>query len=349
LSTKLLALSALLLPAAVGAQTFVYSGTGDLLAGFRKTGNFQGSNEVVANIGNITDLLLMTPGAQSNLTVPSASQLAAAYTNGNVNLQWSFFSTFSGTSPWVTSLGTFPQSTIWYTLPRTSLGVQTPAPSRIAGGAQGPVRNLMIGVGQNAVTISAPLATGTLNGPNLVSEPTTGNGSTDLTAFIGDLGNPAIGDWQGQYFSSVVENTNGGPFTAPTQSDLYQSVPSSVIGGRGAVTNVDPISGQTNGSAYYIGYFTFNTNGTIVFTRATGTVTPPPPTLTITTIGGLNTISFGTTNGATYSLIYTNLAGVTTARSNWFTLGSPIIGTGGTTNFTDSANTSGRVYSVTAH
>ena len=54
-------------------------------------------------------------------------------------------------------------------------------------------------------------------------------------------------------------------------------------------------------------------------------------------------------NGASYSLIYTNLSGITTPRTNWFTNGSPIIGAGGVTNFTDTTAGSDRIYSVTGH
>lgn len=348
--TKLWALTLLLLPGAAGAQSyFTYSGTGDVLAGFRKFVP-QGNYELVVNLGNITNFIAMPIGTQSNLVLPSASQLSDAFTNGYQNVQWSAFSTFSGPTPWVTPLGTYPQSTIWYTLPRVAAGTQTAAPGRLAGGSQGAVRDLMLAVGLNGTTLSQnEVTTNADNNTGLVREIVSGNASSILTAFIGDLQTNTIGDFQGQYFNANVENINPNTFTSATQSDLYQSVPSSVIGGRGAVTNIDPITGQTNGSSYYIGYFTFNTNGTMTFNRAATSTAPPAPNLTITSIGGTNTIWFTTTNGATYTLLYTNLPGITSARSNWFTLGSPITGNGGTTNFTDSTVTPGRIYTVTAH
>ncbi len=104
----------------------------------------------------------------------------------------------------------------------------------------------------------------------------------------------------------------------------------------------------------YLGYFKFDlSTGTphVNFTPAgaPNTSQPTAPVLTITRTGATNFISFSATSSATYNLIYTNLSGLTAPRSNWFTLGSSITGANGVTNFTDSAATPGRVYSVTAH
>jgi hypothetical protein len=134
------------------------------------------------------------------------------------------------------------------------------------------------------------------------------------------------------------------PFGAAIRSDFYVDYPNG---------SPDPLNNNaTSGNVSLLGYFLFFPNGTITFTRqANMVVTPPPPApvLSISQSGITNIISFGTTNGATYTLIYNALSGLTTARSNWPTLGSSIIGTGGTTNFTDTTVTPGRVYSVTAH
>jgi hypothetical protein len=102
----------------------------------------------------------------------------------------------------------------------------------------------------------------------------------------------------------------------------------------------------------YVGYFTADlSTGTphLTFTPAVGSQPPPAPALTINRTGTTSTISFGTTNGATYNLIFTNTAGLAAPRSSWSPLGSSIIGTGGVTNFTDTTTDPSRVYSVTAH
>jgi hypothetical protein len=76
---------------------------------------------------------------------------------------------------------------------------------------------------------------------------------------------------------------------------------------------------------------------------------PLPPVLAISYTGNTFTVSFGATNGATYNLIYTSTAGLTSARGSWTTSGSPITGNGGPTNFTDTTTDPNRFYSITAH
>src|SRR5262249_14912636 len=142
----------------------------------------------------------------------------------------------------------------------------------------------------------------------LVREPLTGQfAGYTLTDFIGDLTDTTIGDFNNP--NVVVENTTPHTFTAPQRSDFYQAVPSGFA---------DPITGTTNGNAYFVGYFLFNPGGTITFTRASAaTPVPPRPLLSIQRSGSTSTISFGTTNGATYTLYYTNTAGLTAPIANW--------------------------------
>lgn len=76
---------------------------------------------------------------------------------------------------------------------------------------------------------------------------------------------------------------------------------------------------------------------------------PLPPMLNIIRTGNTSTLSFGATNGAIYNLIFTSIAGLASARSNWTTLGGTIAGNGGSTNFTDTTTDPNRFYSVTVH
>ena len=76
---------------------------------------------------------------------------------------------------------------------------------------------------------------------------------------------------------------------------------------------VDPHTG-TNGLAYYVGYFELQLDGSMTFTReaASTTVAPPPaPMLSIARSGNVSSISFLSTNQATYTLLFTNTAGLT--------------------------------------
>jgi hypothetical protein len=143
---------------------------------------------------------------------------------------------------------------------------------------------------------------------------------------------------------------------AQNSSDFYGKCGVNPFGtfGSPAVVYLDLYYASPTVAYTYKGYFTFDlSTGTphLTFTPGTaaGSNPPPPTTLTITRTNNTSTISFGTTNGATYGLIYTNIAGLMAPQSNWFTLGSPITGTGGNTNFTDTTTDTNRVYSVTAH
>ncbi len=341
---RLAAFGLLLLPEIAGAQFFQYSGFGDLLVGFRKTGAHQGNNELVVNAGNVTNLVGLAPGAQVNIAHFSSAQLTDAFADGNGDLQWSVFSTFQLSSPWVTPVGTYAKTTLWLTVPSPATNAQSTPFARTAFSLQGNTRQKILGAGSGASTYSTGL--GTTNADNnsfLVREPLTNNvnsGTYNLTVWIGDSSDSTSGDFNNA--TIPVENTTPHTFTSPQRSDFYQSVPT---------TFADPNNGQTSGNAYFVGYFLFYPNGTLTFTRAQTVQPPPPPppVLAVTRSGNTSTISFGTTNGATYNLIYTNTAGLSAARSNWPSLGSPITGNGSTMNFTDTTATSNRFYSVTAH
>lgn len=111
---------------------------------------------------------------------------------------------------------------------------------------------------------------------------------------------------------------------------------------------------RTNAPSYppvYKGYFTLGSDGSLTFTPASVPVhvTPPAPRLSIKRAGNASTISFGTTNGAIYSLYYTNTAGLARPITNWAVSATTITGNGLTNSFLDTSTDSNRVYRVTAH
>ena len=295
---QLIVLVAMLLPEILQAQ-FSFNYYGDVVLGYRKTGVYQGAYELVVNLGNITNFLALSPGSQMALTVPSQAQLTSAFPDGYQDIQWSVFSTFQGTSPLTNSIGIFPVKTIWYTVPRSDVNTQTQPQSRMASGTQGPVSLAMLSVGQDAVTISVNLGvTNANNNTSLVRELVSANAGSDLTSHIGDSSNPSLGDFGGSYIQFSVENINPDTFTTATRSDFYQSCPLSST--RPTVINTDPITGQTSGNAYYVGFFQFNTDGTMTFNRAGGSSAP-----TISLVSSLNAV----TNGfAPLQVVFTNSA-----------------------------------------
>jgi hypothetical protein len=336
------------------AQNFTASTNGDLIAGFRKTGANAGNYELVVDLGSVTNLLAMSTGATVTMSNLTSGVLSDSFPTGNGNLQWSVFSycNRSASVYWTNSFGVFPSSTVWYTLSSgTNTTTQTTPPARNPHSSQALLDARMWSVVFGAETISAapPDVTNADNNSFLVREPASDDGTqTTLNDFIaGDQNNPGLGDFGGSTINYSVECTNPASFTSPTRSDFYQSCPDS-----GGTTYTDPITGQTTGNCYLVGYFLMNPNGTMTFTRAqtnSSSGPPPAPVLSIQRSGNTSTISFNTTNGANYTLVCTNSGGLSTPRSTWPVVGSSITGAGGSTNFTDTTTDTRRVYSVIAH
>ena len=279
ITCKLALLAVFASPELASAQYFSWSQTdSEVLLGFRKSGNYVNNPyDLVVNFGSVTNLLKLSPGMTINITNFSASQLADAFSStyaGVTNLQWSAFATFYNAGTWNSTFGTYPASTIWYTLPSTSISTQTAPQSRLGVSQQEDTGTAMLGVGTGAVQISGPGyvgSTGTDNNPDLVREPTT-YASDLLATYIADAGNATNGDFGGlnSPLPFMVENTTPNGFASAQRSDFYQSCPATGPGpysSRNPV-NTDPITGQTNGLAYWVGYFLLNPNGSMTFTRA---------------------------------------------------------------------------------
>jgi len=264
-------LALLFLSAMADAQTyFNYTGYGDMLAGFRKTGAHAETTEIVANLGNVTNFLLLPAGNTMTISNFNTTALTNMCPDGFNYLQWSVFSTFNTQYPWTNALGVFPDGTVWYTVARTNVNVQTTPVNRFTPASAPLIASQLFGVGGGASYVSQNLVgpTNVNNNTMLVAEPISFGPNFILDAYIGDNGD--FGGYGGMNFS--VENNTSNSFTAPVVSDFYQNVPTSKAG-YGIYT--DPITGLTNGPAYYVGYFTLYPSGSITFTRAT--VTPPAP------------------------------------------------------------------------
>jgi hypothetical protein len=319
-------LSLVLLFSSIGlanAQYFTVN-DGDLMLGFRKSG----SSDVVVNIGSVSTLLAMAPGTTNPIGNFSGSQLSAVYTSF-ASLQVSVFGAFNAPS-W----SGYAANTYWVS--RTNSG----APPRQSSNVQENTQVQILSVANGANTISSGL--GTTNAQNnSVYVKETHSDLNALTAFIGD---PVIDEYYGDFQGTLpytVERTTPTIFTSASRLDFYQSVP---------LGKVDPTTGLTNGPAYFVGYFLFNPSGTMTFTRASATASPPPaPVLSITRAGNVSTISFGTTNAATYTLYYTNSAGLTTSVTNWPSLPTTISGDGSAHSFMDTTTDPNRIYRVGVH
>jgi hypothetical protein len=322
------------------AQPFSYTNN-DLLLGFRKTGGFASSYEVLVNIGKATNYAQAQPGA--SFTVPnfSLSQLTPGCFGDINHLNWSVFGFSKTNLLWV--LPGYQNNTLWLTVPRSAPGVQTTPPYRLGFSAQGAVGGQISAIGSGGVYLSGQTSSNQYNTLKFLREPY--NDPSSLTPNIqanGDLTGSTFHD----FWPQGVEISTPASFASCIISDLYEVFPTADSHGN-PVT--DPHTSQTSGPAYYVGYFQFCPDGTMTFVRASGTTLPPPPQLTITTVGTTNLISFPSANGAVYTLYYTNSAGLTQPVSTWPTSPTTITGDGSVKTFTNSPGGAERFYRVGAH
>ena len=317
------------------AQPFIYKDN-DLLLGFRKTGTFQANYELVINIGQGTNYTRLAPG--DSVAVPNftASQLSDVFPNTNLNnLNWSVLG-----DPRV-SLSGYPASTLWITVPRTNAVVQSAPPNRLFKSLQQQTATQIASIFAGAAAISSTIgASNQDNTADLVREPI--NNDSDLTAFIASQQDATASTLHDTWPANVEGNT-GNPLPGQVRSDLYEVRP---------IGSLDPHTASTNGPAYFIGYFELQANGSMTFTRATTNSVPPSPPpaplLTVNRSGGTTSISVLTTNGATYSLYYTNSAGLGSPVSTWSVLSTTLTGNGSPQIFTNTTTDSDRFYRVIA-
>ncbi|HLH52075.1 MAG TPA: hypothetical protein VKY92_00445 [Verrucomicrobiae bacterium] len=318
------------------AQPFVYKDN-DLLLGFRKTGTFQANYELVINIGQGTNYTHLAPGASIAVPNFTPSQLGDAFPNTNLNnLNWSVLG-----NPKVSLTG-YPASTLWISVPRTNASVQSAPPSRLYKSLQQQTSTQIASIFAGAAVISSTIGTSNLdNTATFVREPI--NNDSDLTAFIGSQQDSTASTLHDTWPQNVEINT-GTTLPGPVRSDLYEVRP---------IGSVDPHTGLTNGAAYFVGYFQLQADGTMTFTRAsTNSIPPgppPAPSLSLSRTVGGPSISFMTTNGATYSLYYTNSAGLSAPLSKWSMFSQTISGDGLIHAFTNATADSDRFYRVIAH
>jgi len=285
---KLVLFTFLVIPELVNAQQYFSVGNGDLVAGFRKT-NPSGSYEMVSYLGNITNFLAIPAGNTLSITNYAAFQLSNSFSSFGL-LEWSVFAGDNGNNNAPNSYWAgYALDTVWYTLPRSSVGTQTTPPSRY--GDQSGIQSAIASIGNGAFTVSSGAAlNATNNNAYVVREPA--GGPNSLSTFIQDPFYASIGDFGGN-LPSTVENTTPSTFTSAVVSDLYQSV----TGGYN-----DPNTGMSTGNAYYVGYFTLNLNGTMTFTRASTGVAQPTAGFSGTPTSGAAPLPVLFTDGSTGSI-----------------------------------------------
>jgi len=322
------------------AQTFVYRNN-DLVLGFRKTGVYQENNELVVNIGQASNYVNAAIGNSFPVTNFSLPQLVPGSFSILDHLSWSVVGWYTGTN-----YPGYPTYTLWVTVPRSSIGVQSAGATRLDRGTQQTTRAQIASIFSNAGFVSSDVGTSNeFNTPYLVREGIAAYPTHILSVFMASLVDKTFGTLHDTWPEGNLEVTTPAGFSAAVRSDLYEVRPTVDQNG---TPIIDPHTG-TSGLAYYVGYFQFNSDGTMTFTReAAAALLPPAPVLSISRLGTSSTVSFATTNGATYTLYYTNMAGLSAPISSWFSSPTKITGNGNNQSFSDTTTDGGRVYRVGA-
>jgi len=295
------------------AQTFTFN-NGDLLVVFRQPG--QPNLEV--DVGPVSQFLNVGPAIPINGF--SQTQLQTAYSNlGGLN--WAAIGTVRGTSVYG-----LPINTLFLTNPRSDINSPTSPYTTLSSFKQGAIGNTIatvVGYGSQvgAVPWSAGTPFSALTNTTNVVIISEGDASS-YTSIAGSAGDLANNFQQGD-----IENPTPSPFAnGVTRSDFYKLAPSS-------------------GAAVYLGYFEFNSGGTLTYYPAIPSSYTP---LTRLSVAGANAVlSFTTTNGPLYDVQSSTdlVAGV------WNTIASNIAGTGGVLTNTDvgGATVPQRFYRVVLH
>ena len=104
----------------------------------------------------------------------------------------------------------------------------------------------------------------------------------------------------------------------------------------------------TNQPPQLVGHFSLASNGMLTF-HLPSSGPPPAPQLSISRVGTTATVSFLTGNGFTYTLYYTNSAGLNTPVAQWPASPTTVTGNGLMNSIQDTSSDPNRFYRVGAH
>jgi hypothetical protein len=346
-----LALAGLLaLAGAAQAQPFIYQNN-DLCLGFRKNAPYTENNELVVDIGQASNYLNAAVGTTIPVQGYSAVQMVPGSFLSLDNLSWSVVGYYSG-SGYGANYPSDVAYTLWLTVPRANSAVQSQVPSRLAWTLQHNVRPKIASIFSNAGYISQAIGTSNeFNTASFVLESISLYPQHLLSVWMEGLNDNTIGTLNDTWPPNEpnggnLENTTPDAFISPVRSDLYEVRP---LTDSALNPIVDPHTG-TNGLAAYVGYFELETDGSMTFTRQAASPPPPPaPVLTIARSGAVTSISFLSASQTTYTLLYTNAAGLTAPSSVWPALQATITGDGTTKTFHDTTTDPTRLYRVQAN
>jgi hypothetical protein len=323
------------------AQVFKHNDA-DLFLTFRSVPPYSDNNEAVVDVGTALNYVNQAPGTRTTVPGYLPLQLVTGSFSSYDGLTWAVFGIYEGDNHHYSS---YPDFSLWLTVPRQDNSVQTPAPARESSALQGNVDTPIDSISANAAAISIDVGvSNAFNTATFVREPIATESAHLLSIWLGSVVNNAVGDFQDNWPQNV-ENTTPDPFTDVVRSDFYEI---RALDNGDGVFIPDPHTGNS-GLAYYVGYFEFAADGTMTFTRDTGTPSgPPAPVLSILRTNGVSAISFVTSNTANYTLFFTNAAGLSAPVTNWASVPGTISGDGSKNAFVDPSGVPNRFYRVQA-
>ena len=184
----------------------------------------------------------------------------------------------------------------------------------------------------------------------------TGQNANELTALFYSNGQTAINSSGYEVDSasglySWYDNVDQGNGPSVSPYGVLGGTPDSTTPASGSFTFAqDSATWYTSGSTGVAttNYFAFNSSGILMFTNLVASTTPPAPQIVaVTRSSTASTIYFTTANGFTYTLYYTNSAGL--ASPNWPASPTTLTGNGLTNSLTDTTAVANRFYRVSAH
>jgi hypothetical protein len=299
----------------------------DLMLICRKTG-FDGSADIgnyvfEVDIGQASIYYGATAGSSIPVSAYTTAQLSGLFDNLN-DFSWSIIACVPNYGD--NGNPSKPIGTLWLTDPHTA-GPATPSPAwqRESIYVQKQTGGQINSILQNALTYAGSASPSSDNTATTLAIPTgSGYSANDNLTALGNFG----------AFQGDVEITTLATFTTdglPSICDFYELQPGS-------------------GSGAYLGYFELSTNGALTFYAGSSSVSYPAPTLTVSTAGSSTVnIAFSSTANGTYTLYYTNAAGLKAPISTWASVSTNIVGDGTVKSFQQPISGAGTFYSVGVH
>lgn len=215
----------------------------------------------------------------------------------------------------------------------------------------------LTGVSVIVAASSSPSGSSWLSGssPNAIQYDVTSSGQAQLYSIISAIGkNPVIYEAASNYPAAYALDPSSKPsYDFTVSGGTFNNIP--YLGGYAAfdVEGVVPtsfgfwqIAPNSGATATYVGTFAIDASGNLTFTAGPPAGTVVPPTITgIIRAGTLDTVSFTTTSGGNYYLLYSNSL-QNGASAGWAEVSGPVSGNGSTQSLAHTTTDTAGFYRV---